>query len=322
MGTIYRKTSPRSSRREPLARPAAKREEQATKRLVRVERGMSIESENFWDNLSGDEATLMEHILHDVNAQPWAAHLISAINANGGIVQANKALLFELRFAYALYKSGLVPKYEIPGEETSTIDFGFISSGQSWAVELMRLEETEAVRAATHSRTDGDGVAWSKRLLSSRAEDPRQSEEGETLKAVQRICQKCENHGQPYKFPLPDGQLQAILVDFRNFLDGGDGYDRIHVALGGEFLNEMYQRYWKGRLISGVFSTRTSVKGANEARERVHFIGFVNEKSYEPEEFGAAIQFVANPSLFADADEVRRAIDTWPLKDSKLLNGR
>ena len=39
------------------------------------------------------------------------------------------------------------------------------------------------------------------------------------------------------------------------------------------------------RLISGVFGPRTKLRGAAEARERVHFIGFVNERTYKPVDF-------------------------------------
>ena len=83
--------------------------------------------------------------------------------------------------------------------------------------------------------------------------------------------------------------------------------------------------YWgegdKRELISGVFGPRTKVKGAVEARERVHFIGFVRERSFQPGELGTVIEFVANPHLFKDAAAVKAAIDTWPLQPAKVLNG-
>jgi hypothetical protein len=78
-----------------------------------------------------------------------------------------------------------------------------------------------------------------------------------------------------------------LLVDFRTFLSGGDEYDRVHVALGGELvMSEFHRRYWDGKLITGVFSPHTVQKGAVEARARLHFIGFVNEKAYGKNEFG------------------------------------
>ena len=84
--------------------------------------------------------------------------------------------------------------------------------------------------------------------------------------------------------------------------------------------NAFHRRYWKGNLITGVFSPRTKVRGAAEARDGLHFIGFVNEKSFETGALGPAIQFIANPHLFKTSDEARAALMGWPLGDPKVLN--
>jgi hypothetical protein len=115
----------------------------------------------------------------------------------------------------------------------------------------------------------------------------------------------------------------VLLVDFRTFLNGGDEHDRVHVGLGGELvMNETHRRYWKGNLITGVFSPRTKLRGATEARERLGLIGFVNEKSYEMGAFGPSIQFIANPHLFKTSDEARAALAGWPLGEANILNAR
>jgi hypothetical protein len=158
---------------------------------------------NFFDSFSADEADLMKVILKDVADMPWAQPIIHAINESGGLTGANKARFFELRFGYTLHRAGITPQYEIPGEGESTLDFGFASATQRWAVELMRLEETQAARQATHAHVDDDGIPWINRVLSTNAEDARQSTEGETIKAVERICQKCELNGRPHKFVAP-----------------------------------------------------------------------------------------------------------------------
>jgi hypothetical protein len=80
------------------------------------------------------------------------------------------------------------------------------------------------------------------------------------------------------------------------------------------------RRYWDGKLITGVFSPHTVQKGAVEARARLHFIGFVNEKAYGKNEFGPAIQFIANPHLFSTVGEARTALKGWPLKPLIILN--
>ena len=277
--------------------------------------------ENFWDSLSKDEAEFVQSIMDELRDRPWAAPLLASIRDNGGISQANKDRMFEVRFGYALDRVGISPQYEIPGEGQSTIDFGFTSDGQRWRVELVRLGETQAVKQATGSRVDADGVKWSRRILRSDADDPKQSLGGETLKAIERICQKCESKGQSHKFPALDGANHAILVDFRTFSNGGDIHDRIHVALGAAAVAPQYRVFWQGRPITGVFSDTTSLRGAAQARERVHFLGFVHERTFRPGEFPTVTQFIANPRLFADAAAARAAIATWPLYPAHLING-
>ena len=279
--------------------------------------------ENFWDSLSQDEADSAKQIIEQLADVRWAQPLIKGIRENGGVTQANKDRLFELRFGYALHEAGVVtPQYEINGEGGSTIDFGFISRGQRWAVELLRLGETQAVKAATVTYVDEDDIPWTKRVLTTTAADPKQSPEGETLKAVQRICQKCEASGKPHKFLMPQDALHAILVDFRTFINGGDVHDRVHVALGGEYVAQQYRLFWDKQVITGVFHKGTQVKGAAEARERVHFLGFTCEKTYKSGEFPQVTQFIANPYLFSDAAAARTAIQTWPLQPTEVLNAR
>jgi hypothetical protein len=124
----------------------------------------------------------------------WAKPIIAEIHANGGLTGKNMDKFFELRFGHALETAGISPEYEIQGEADSTLDFSFTSKEKPWAVELMRLNETQAAKAATVELED-DGIAFVKRVLYSGGSDPRQSPEGETLKTIQRICQKCEQGG-------------------------------------------------------------------------------------------------------------------------------
>jgi hypothetical protein len=55
-------------------------------------------------------------------------------------------------------------------------------------------------------------------------------------------------------------------VDVRTLFNGGDEWDRVHVGLGGEYVpHEFFRRYFKGKLVSGVFSPRTTLRGAAES---------------------------------------------------------
>ena len=60
--------------------------------------------ENFWDSLSQDEEILPKQIIKELADVRWAPPLIKSIHENGGVTQANKDRLFELRFGYALHR--------------------------------------------------------------------------------------------------------------------------------------------------------------------------------------------------------------------------
>jgi len=275
-----------------------------------------------FDIFTGDEAASVERAIATISDRDWAKPIVADINANGGLTGKNMNKFFELRFGHALETAGISPQYEIPGEADSTLDFGFTSKKKPWAVELMRLNETQAAKAATVELED-DGIAFVKRILSSGGSDPRQSPEGETLKTIQRICQKCERGGKPHKFSLPNGSYNAILVDMRNHLNGGDVYDRIHIALATERVPDARLRYfWDGKPITGVFDKRTKMKGAAEARQRLHFLGFVRDREYQEAKFGAKIEFIGNPHLFASSEEMNAAMATWPLQPARLINNQ
>jgi hypothetical protein len=163
-----------------------------------------------FDIFTGDEAVAVERAINSVGQRDWAKPIVANIEANGGLIGRNMDRFFELRFGHALELVGISPRYEIPGEKKSTLDFEFTSAGKSWAVELLRLNETAAAKAAT-LELDEEGIKFVKRILSSGGTDPRQSPEGETLKTIQRICQKFENNGKPHKFPPPGNTIHALL---------------------------------------------------------------------------------------------------------------
>jgi hypothetical protein len=68
----------------------------------------------------------------------------------------------------------------------------------------------------------------------------------------------------------------------------------LHIGLGGEFVPPQFRHFYKGNLITGVFSLKTNVKGAAEARER----------------------------LFKTPEAARAALAGWPLGTPDILNAR
>ena len=114
-----------------------------------LEFSMSNGEDHAWDFLSGSEAEAVDGARDELRGQAWAQPLLRDIPATADLMRADKARLLELRFARALHRAGIAPRYEIVGEGGSTLDFGFTNGDKEWRVELTRLEETEAARSAT-----------------------------------------------------------------------------------------------------------------------------------------------------------------------------
>jgi hypothetical protein len=105
----------------------------------------------------------------------WARPLLRNLPDAPRLTHEHKASLFELRFGQALHELGIAPRYEVAGEGDSTLDCGFEHGGRPWLVELMRLEETDAVRDATHARIDENGIEWHEQILRTGAGNGRES---------------------------------------------------------------------------------------------------------------------------------------------------
>src|ERR1700680_4222822 len=117
---------------------------------------MVKQDERSFDFLTEREADFTKSVMDELADAPWAKPLIDDINTTGGLIGKNKAKLFELRFCHSLHKAGILPQYEIAGEGQSTLDYGFTSGGRDFLVEMMRLEETDAVQGATTTEKFAD----------------------------------------------------------------------------------------------------------------------------------------------------------------------
>jgi hypothetical protein len=62
--------------------------------------------------LSAAEAAATQRALDILRDMPWATRLSARIEESGGLSAANLPLLFEARFALALYDCGVEPEYE------------------------------------------------------------------------------------------------------------------------------------------------------------------------------------------------------------------
>jgi len=263
----------------------------------------------------------------------WAAPLLKRINPildrlrigkhnrelyrKNPLMPSEKSFLFEIRFAHSLAMAGVTAKYEhSTGEGNTTLDFK-VNLEPPWLVELVSLHESEAFKNA--SWTSG---AWQGFMLSTKATDARESEEGEILKAQERIGSKlCDEKQKPIKFPKPSGAIHLLMVDARGFLgDGqGDKADWHQIAYGPHGLKDHFIRFWTnpktGRRapIRGLFEQDCPLLASRIIQERLHVIGFVCERTFEPGEIKERAFYCCNPALFENEEKVRTVMSHWPL---------
>ncbi len=271
--------------------------------------------------LSSYEADYCEQLLGVLENVPWALPLVRRVGPSANWDYQSRPLLFELRFAGDLHETGLSAEYEhSAGVGDSTVDFRFKSSGVNWLVELVSLMESDAVTSASWER----GVFFGAALYTD-SDDRRQSEEGELLLAQQKIGEKVLSSGQPVKFPPPrKDRYHVILVDMRGFgLTGGDQWDYHEIAYGRAglpsdklFLAHTWEDDSGNRLpVLGLFDqTNTFQRAARVIQERIHFIGFCNDKKYGRDTMRSSTIYLPNPHLFTTNDAARKVWDQYPLK--------
>jgi hypothetical protein len=233
-----------------------------------------------------------------------------------------KSLLFEIRFALELHRAGATAEYEFAtGVGGSSVDFR-ISGAQEWLIELVSLFESDAVKRATWDREDRDGLRLFGMHLGSHS-DPRQTEQGEMIKAQERIASKVFDGKRVIKFPVPRTAFHLLLVDARGYLGGGgDCYDWLQMSLGAEAargVDPLLVKFWNcsrtkaSSPIRGLFEVGNPTRAAAYVRERLHFIGFVCEESYHEGEIASFSLLFYNHHLFASSDDVKRAFLSFPL---------
>jgi hypothetical protein len=266
-----------------------------------------------------------------LNGVAWAAPLLSQTKGivdrlRAGLVDREAysahplrpdqmSFLFELRFACALADADLSAQYEYgAGVKNSTVDFR-VDIDPPWLVELVSLHESEGFKAASWKSGEVAGFE-----LNTSADDPRQSEEGETLKVQERIGAKAFNQGEPIKFPKPNGAIHMIMVDARGYLDGlGDEADWSQIACGPHGLEYLLVKHWtnpktdKRAPIMGLFQPGCPLRAAPTLQRRVHFIGFVCERTFAAGEIKRRVFYCCNPALLNE-DAAKAAMARWPLR--------
>ncbi len=117
----------------------------------------------------------------------WARGLLKRVRSLGIKLEEDDTL-FELRYAHDLARAGVTPVYEHPtGVGNSKIDFK-LPGRVPWLVELVSIQESDAIKAATVKETLANGIRTETVLLTSTTEisDPsrkKQTPQHELLSA-------------------------------------------------------------------------------------------------------------------------------------------
>jgi hypothetical protein len=262
---------------------------------------------NIW-NCRTPEAEFTDEAIRALQGEQWAAPLLRKIKQSGGVLSAPLPLLLEVRIAYAFHQNGLRPEYEFAtGSGAKSVDFR-VQASPDWLIEVVSLTESDAVREATQQ----DGL-FSSLALNSLSEDPRHSEEGEILRAMEHIADKAE------KFPDPSSAaFHVILSDMRGYLLGmGDRGDYREIAYGTNTARPEQAHSWNGRPIFGLFDSANTRDSARMVQDRIHYLGFLTEKQYCKGEIENETCYIANPKFFETKQDAKAS---FPLKRTRAAS--
>jgi hypothetical protein len=270
--------------------------------------------------LTAREAEYCQALLTELEGVDWARSLLARVRS-AGLSYESKPLLFELRFAAEIHHRGLSATYEHPtGVGNDTVDFRIEHDGTDWLIELVSILPSDAVRRATRHY----GLFFETHL-SSDAQDPRESEEGELILVQQKIGAKVFDGNRPIKFPRPHPPTYTvILVDMRGYgVTGGDLWDYREIAYGPFGIPDHLQHFrhhWTDAT-GAVAPIRSLFDPANDRqraspilRDRVHFLGFTADERYQPASLADGAHYLSNPHLFAEHGSSLSAFQRYPLR--------
>jgi hypothetical protein len=83
-----------------------------------------------------------------------------------------------------------------------------------------------------------------------------------------------------------------------------------------------HRRYWRGDLITGVFSPRTKLRRRGRSPRAAALYRIRKRKILRDRCAWACNPFIANPHLLKTSDEALAALAGWPLGEPNILNAR
>jgi hypothetical protein len=292
------------------------------------------------ERVRGDEVDFTKAAIDALQSVPWAAPLLRRVAQARDLPEPeHKPLMFEVRFAFELHRAGVVAEYEYPtGIGGSSVDFR-IPGSPEWLIEIVSIRTSRVVQQATRQidspytgyGNDSSNPYPIKRhsfQMSTSDSNPRQRPEGELIRVQEKIGEKVRvKDGSPTKFPISNGAMHLIVVDMRGYLDGG-GHKNAYRQIAYGAQNAIVNREWVGEFwqepsgkrepIKGLFEASNTRPAAQLIQERIHFLGFINERQYREGEIRNIdpniMHYFANPYLFSTEAKAEEAFASYPLR--------
>lgn len=267
---------------------------------------------NRWHILSYHECEYTQKCLKHLQQCPWAQELITKIN-NMGLTPHSMPILFEARFAYAFYKTGLVIHNEYKCDKSdseiknSNVDFCIAKADSAkWFIELTSLDESDEVKRNTVVSGDAQFSMQFYMDKESNLDNPYKIYKRAQCNIFKKVAKKKkdENTATPTKFLLPKkDEYNIIIIDMRGFMPGTPDQHDYSIVINGENPN-------RENGVIGVFNQNHPDPRARFLQERIHGIGLICEGEYVDGEIQEKLVLYSNPELITQDELIRN----FPLK--------
>lgn len=255
-----------------------------------------------------------------LRSQPWAKRLVRR-----AVQMGDEPTMFELRFGFELHLAGLSPRYESPGLDSSTVDFGLYGT-PAWNIELVSPQVSDAISDATVLETLPSGLRTETLVLGFGHGNPKQTIAHDLFRLQRSILNKVHDGKKPTKFPVPcEATANVIVVDVRSFLGGDGDIDRDdlrQIMFGPQRVPVecVHTRSQTGEPIRGLFETSNMSAAFRTVRERIHLVIAVHEQDFVDDEIRQTLVTFSNPHLpDRSATLPFRWTTTAPLRDQNPL---
>lgn len=240
-----------------------------------------------------------------IEPEKWARELVRRVRARPD----DEPTLFELRWAYEAHRRGIQVEYEWQtGVSTSSVDFRFKGS-PAWNVELVSPQISDAVQDATSVEWPNSFISVETTALGFGNDDDKAAPEWELLRMQRLVAKKVFDGKVPTKFPPPRGrEFNVIVVDTRAFLGGDEDVDRndlLQLVYGPAAVEVKEFRAIhriNGGPIRGLFEEANQFAWARAARERVHLLIAIHERTFDDDEIQQTMVILPNFTLLTEDD--------------------